>query len=72
MNLFFTCPLKKETFSSENYSLQQGHRIVEDEDGGKVLQGTVSLTSPCPLCGEKHYFEAKDVLCPLTRRKDER
>jgi len=72
MNLFFTCPIKKEKFSSEAYSLQQGHRIVEDKNGEKALQGTVSLTSPCPLCGEQHLFEVEDVLCPLSGGRDAR
>lgn len=72
MKLFFTCPIKNEPFSSDAYSLEQGHLIVEDKDGKKALQGTVNLTSPCPLCGKRHQFEVKDVLCPLTGGRNER
>ena len=71
MKLYFTCPKAKKTFSSDDYSLHQGHRIVEDEEGAKELQGTVSLNAGCPLCGQKHQYSVKDVICPLSRGKNE-
>lgn len=64
MKLYFTCPETRATFASDDYSLHRGHCIVEDEEGGKELRGTVSLRSGCPLCGEQHRYEVKDVLCP--------
>jgi hypothetical protein len=67
MKLYFTCPIKKETFASDDYSLHPGHSIVKDDQGGKELQGTVSLNAACPLCGQKHQYAVKDVLCPLSR-----
>ncbi len=67
MKLYFTCPIKKETFASNDYSLHPGHSIVLDDQGGKELQGTVSLNAACPLCGQKHQYAVKDVLCPLSR-----
>lgn len=72
MKLYFTCPVKKATFASEDYSLQKGHRIVADGTGVKQLQGIVCLNSGCPLCGQKHQYDVKDVLCPLTGGKNAR
>lgn len=71
MKLFFTCPVEQEDFATEDYSLNEGHRVVEDEHGGKTLMGFVSLNSGCPLCGQKHLFEVKDVMCPLSRGENE-
>ena len=71
MKLYFTCSKTKETFSSNDYSLHQGHSIVENEEGVKELQGTVSLNAGCPLCGQKHQYSVKDVICPLSRGKNE-
>ncbi len=67
MKLYFTCPKEHVTFASDDYSLRQGHRIVEDDKGTKELQGTVSLNSKCPVCGRRHRYAVKDVLCPLNR-----
>jgi len=66
MKLYFTCPIKKITFATDDYALRPGHRIVEDGTGAKELQGTVTLNSGCPLCGQKHQYDVQDVLCPLT------
>lgn len=71
MKLYFTCPIVKEDFASDDYSLQEGHRIAEDEHGGKKLLGIVSLYSACPLCGQKHQYEVKNVMCPISRGKNE-
>lgn len=69
MKLYFTCPVLEKVFGSEDYSLVEGHLIVED--GEKRLKGDVLLNSPCPLCGQKHRFEVKDVICPLSRGENE-
>ena len=71
MKLFFTCPVEQGVFATEDYSLQEGHRITEDEHGGKTLMGFVSLNSACPLCGQKHLFEVKNVMCSMSRGKNE-
>jgi hypothetical protein len=44
---------------------------VDDTDG-KELQGTVSLKTACPFCGQKHQYAVKDVFCPLSRGNNER
>ena len=66
MELYFTCPVTGRVFAFEDYSLEQGHRIVEAEAEGRELKGQVVLTQPCPICGAKHRYEVKDVICPLT------
>ncbi|MGB3225219.1 MAG: hypothetical protein WBB23_20685, partial [Desulforhopalus sp.] len=71
MKLYFICPLHNKTFASDDYSLHQGHQVVENIEGMKELQGTVSLNSECPLCGEKHLYQVKDVLCPSSRGNNE-
>lgn len=71
MKLYFTCPKAKTTFTSDDYSLQKGHRIVEDEHGVRKLEGIVSLNSGCPLCGQKHLYGVNDVICPLSGEKNE-
>ncbi len=70
MKFYFTCPSVKEDFASDDYSLQAGHQVAEDEHGGKQLIGFVSLNSACPLCGQKHRYEVKDVMCPLRTGKN--
>jgi hypothetical protein len=35
MKFYFTCPIVKEEIASDDYSLQEGHRIAEDEHGEK-------------------------------------
>ncbi len=70
MKLYFKCPKENATFASDDYTLQKGHRIVEDEHGVRTLEGMVSLNSGCPLCGGIHLYEAKEVLCPLSEGKN--
>jgi len=71
MKLYFICPQTKACFASDDYSLQEGHQIVEDEHGGKQVMGFVSLNSVCPLCGQEHRYEVKDVMCPTSREENE-
>ena len=72
MKLHFTCPKEKVTFASDKYSLYKGHRVVVDEAGVRELLGTVSLNSACPVCGERHEYEVKEVVCPLSGEENER
>lgn len=71
MKLYFTCPKEKADFASDDYSLEPGYQIVEDEHGEKQVLGFVSLNSECPLCGQKHRYEVKDVMCPISKEKNE-
>lgn len=68
MNLFFRCPKKNEIFDSSEYFLELGHVITRDENGERELKGKVVLTS-CPMCGEKHTFDVKNVMCSLDKMK---
>jgi hypothetical protein len=65
MHLYFTCPVKNEHFSTTDYKLEKGHTVMTNPEGGRELRGSVSLTSPCPLCGGKHRYEVKDVMCTI-------
>jgi hypothetical protein len=71
MKLYFTCPQHNTTFATDDYSLHKGHQVIENIEGMKELQGTVSLNSECPLCGQKHLYQVKDVLCPSSRGNNE-
>ncbi|PHR28517.1 MAG: hypothetical protein COA36_06475 [Desulfotalea sp.] len=66
MELYFTCPVTLKVFASENYSLEEGHSVVEVPGHGRELKGQVVLTQPCPLCGTIHRYEVEDIICPFT------
>lgn len=72
MKLHFTCPETGESFATEKYSLKKGYRVLTDEHGEKILQGTLTLDSGCPFCGVKHEYKVKDVRCPLSEEIDEK
>jgi len=69
MNLYFKCPIKKEIFESCDYRLHEDHRVVEDAAGERRLEGSVILTSGCPLCGENHRYQVREILCSLDGKK---
>ncbi len=71
MRLYFNCPVKNEIFSSTDFSLEKDYAVMANTEGGRELQGNVCLNSPCPLCGEKHIYEVKDVMCGLQGGKNE-
>ncbi len=66
MKLYFKCEEKGQVFGSDDYTLHKGYTVIDNADGGRELQGIVTLNSACPLCGKKHRYEAKDVICPLS------
>ena len=72
MKLYFHCPAVDEIFGFEDYSLKSNYDVVEDAIGNRELKGRVVMNSDCPLCGERHQYEAKDVLCPSTRDDNDR
>lgn len=72
MELYFICPVTKQSFGSRDYFLEEGYLVSTQEKGKKSLQGTVKLKSGCPLCGQDHQFQADDVLCPLRGGKSEK
>lgn len=67
MDLYFKCPEKDQIFQSCEYSLAKGYRIVLGEGGEKILHGRVILNSSCPMCGQRHTFDVKDVMCPVKK-----
>ena len=66
MKLFFTCPVSDKVFGSDDYSLLKDYNIVENGESQKELKGIVVLNGDCPVCGQKHQYEVKDVICPLS------
>ncbi|OQX09247.1 MAG: hypothetical protein BWK76_22525 [Desulfobulbaceae bacterium A2] len=66
MQLLFTCPVRQESFFSEDFQVTDNHGIALDEHGHKYLDARVRLTSPCPLCGEHHAYHAAELSCPFT------
>lgn len=67
MELFFTCPVKQQLFSSEHYALVDGFSVVEGKE--RKLEGMVQLEEPCPHCGERHLFKVDEVMCSYGRNK---
>lgn len=67
MKLYFKCPVKDEIFGSNDYFLHKDHRIVEVGEGDRQLAGMVSLNSGCPVCGQRHSYKVKDVMCSLAK-----
>lgn len=61
MKFYFTCPIKKNLFSSEHYSLVDGFFVAEGKE--RKLEGMVQLHEECPHCGELHRFKVDEVMC---------
>jgi hypothetical protein len=68
MKLHFRCPEKNKVFDSSEYFLEPGHIIAHDENGERELKGKVVLPS-CPLCGERHAYDVKDVMCSVDKMR---
>lgn len=65
MELVFTCPEKQSVFHSRRYEIVENKGVRTDEAGRKFLDAKVALTEPCPLCGERHIYQADALACPL-------
>jgi hypothetical protein len=65
MKLYFTCPETKEVFGSDHYALLENHSIVHTGERERSLQGMVTLTTGCPICGQKHLYKVEDIVCSL-------
>jgi hypothetical protein len=71
MLLYFTCPAKNDHFSTTDFTLDKEYVVIETPEGGRELKGSVSLNSPCPLCGGEHRYEVKDVMCTIRGGENE-
>jgi hypothetical protein len=65
MDFIFVCPKFQRTFESDAFKLTQNHGIKIDSAGQKYLDAKIILLDPCPFCGKKHSFAAKDLVCPF-------
>ena len=63
--LVFVCPNKNEVFESADFKILENNGVATDEAGNKILDMKIELKAPCPFCGRKHIFHAKDLACPF-------
>lgn len=66
MKLYFTCPVRDKVFGCDDYSLKKDYTIVDNGESQRELKGIVILNGVCPMCGQKHQYQVKDVICPLS------
>jgi len=66
MKLYFLCPVNDIVFGSDDYSLLRDFKVVQDGENQRELKGIVVLNGDCPLCGQKHQYQVKDVICSLS------
>ncbi len=63
--LMFVCPIRNEVFESSDFKILENNGVATDEFGNKMLDMKIELNAPCPFCGQKHTFHAKDLSCPF-------
>ena len=66
MVLTFVCPNRSQVFQSAAYRIIDNKGVVADESGNKILDAKVALDDPCPYCGEKHVYAARELACPYS------
>jgi hypothetical protein len=65
MKFIFTCPLKQDSFFSEEFQITENQGVAVDETGNRYLNARIRLTAPCPLCGRYHEYHANELACPF-------
>jgi len=65
MKFIFVCPIKNKTFESEDFSVIENKGVITDDAGNKTLDAKVALNEPCPFCGQKHVYPARELSCPF-------
>ena len=66
MEFVFVCTEANKTFNSNAFKIIDNNGVKIDRAGNKVLDAKVVLEDPCPFCGKKHVYQAKDLSCPFT------
>jgi hypothetical protein len=66
MKLLFICPLRQESFFSEDFQITDSRGVAADDSGNRYLDAHIKLTAPCPFCGEYHEFHANELACPFS------
>jgi hypothetical protein len=66
MKFIFVCPIQNEVFKSSCFRILKNRGVIVDKAGNKTLDAKVALENPCPFCGVKHEYQARDLSCPFT------
>ena len=66
MKFIFVCPNRNEVFESAEFRIIENRGVVTNAAGNRTLDAKVALNEPCPLCGEKHVYDAGELSCPFT------
>jgi hypothetical protein len=70
MKFIFVCPIHQKVFESDAFNLTENKGVKVDAEGRKYLDAKVNLSGPCPYCGERHSFAARELACPFNRYKE--
>ena len=65
MKFIFVCPGNQQIFESSDFCIIDYKGPRDDDQGRKELDAKVKLLKPCPLCGEKHVYQASELVCPF-------
>ena len=65
MEFIFVCPKHQAVFETDDFTIIDNNGVKTDDRGDKYLDAKVQINNPCPLCGQKHVFHAKDLACPF-------
>ncbi|MDY6906028.1 MAG: hypothetical protein SWH61_15230 [Thermodesulfobacteriota bacterium] len=71
MELIFVCPAVGKVFHSDQYRIMENRGIKRGTDGSRTLDASVSLTAPCPYCGQMHTYHASELACPFNETNKE-
>ena len=72
MKFVFVCPEKKKVFESAAFEVICNKGIVLDMKRNRFLDAKVALNGPCPFCGEKHVYHARELSCPFGGSENEK
>ena len=70
MKFVFACPRNGQVFETAEFCIAENRGVVTGADGSRKLDAKVRLTSPCPLCGDHHEYEAAELSCPFGKESD--
>ena len=65
MKFIFVCPIQNRVFESADFRVLENRGVIIDAAGNKRLDAKVTLSEPCPFCGQKHIFDASEMSCPF-------
>jgi Zn finger protein HypA/HybF involved in hydrogenase expression len=65
MKFIFVCPAQNKVFESADFIILENRGVITEADGNKTLDAKVALNQPCPFCGRKHVYHARELSCPF-------